>query len=253
MSAEAPAWPEGVDRVVLEQIDSTNAEAARRAPGLKRPVWIMAREQTAARGRRGRAWVNPEGNFAATLLMRPDLEAGLAAQLSFVASLSLLRALTPFVRPQDRIALKWPNDVLLNGGKLAGILLESSGGGRRIDWLAIGVGVNLLLAPGADEVEQRALRPVSLSAETGQVVTPEALLDRLAAEFATQYLLWEKEGFASYRALWLRHAARLGETLTARTGTDEVTGTFETVDKTGALILRTEAGPRAIPAAEIYF
>jgi BirA family biotin operon repressor/biotin-[acetyl-CoA-carboxylase] ligase len=128
------------------------AEGARQAPSLSGPTWICALEQTAARGRRGRAWANPPGNFAASLVLRPEGAPGHAALRSFVAALALRDAFLAAGAPEAALSLKWPNDVLLNGGKVAGILLESIGAGGRIDSLIIGIGVNLAAAPAAAEV-----------------------------------------------------------------------------------------------------
>src|SRR6187431_982931 len=116
-------WPAGVGREILETVDSTNAEALRRAEaGETGPLWLLARRQTAARGRRGRAWASPEGNFAASFLLRPP---GQPALRSFVAALGLHDAMVALTGRADLLALKWPNDVLLAGGKVAGILLET--------------------------------------------------------------------------------------------------------------------------------
>ena len=125
------------------------AEASRRAGELSYPTWIMAHEQLDARGRRGRAWSNPKGNLSATLLMKPLCTAQAAAQRSFVAANALLEALSIYI-DRRKISLKWPNDVLINGGKVAGILLESSGRGPFVDWLSVGIGVNLSYAPDID-------------------------------------------------------------------------------------------------------
>jgi len=141
-----------------------------------------------------------------------------------------------------------PNDVLLNGGKVAGILLESIG-----DFLAIGIGVNLAHAPGADQVEAGALRPVSVVAETGKVVPPEVFLDALAAEYAQLETQFQTYGFAPIRTAWLSHAARLGEEIVARTMKDETRGVFEDVDAQGNLILRTPKGRVPITAADVFF
>jgi BirA family biotin operon repressor/biotin-[acetyl-CoA-carboxylase] ligase len=248
-----PAWPEGVARHVLAEVDSTNSEAARLAPRLTQPTWILARRQTAARGRRGRAWVSPEGNFHATLVMRPAGDPAAAAQRSFVAALALAEALGQAVGPGATLGLKWPNDVLLNGGKVAGILLESAGQGGAVSHLAIGIGVNLVAAPPADAVEPGATAPVSILGETGVRLLPEALLDFLGPAFAR----WERQlatfGFAPVRTAWLARAARLGQRITARTMAETVEGTFETIDEAGALVLATAAGRRAIPAADVYF
>lgn len=251
MSAEG--WPQGCGRIVIDEIDSTNAEALRLAPTLTRPTWILAHRQTAAHGRRGRPWAAMAGNFFATLAMRPEGTAERVAMRSFVAALALYDALATATGRPEVFALKWPNDVLLSGGKVAGILLESVSTGRAPAWLAIGFGVNLASAPGVTEVEPEAARPVSVLSETGAGVTPEEFLDLLAPAFAR----WEDQmatfGFAPIRNAWLARAARRGETVTARTTTETHQGRFETLDDSGALVLQTERGRLAIPAAEVYF
>lgn len=239
--------------MTLGPVDSTNAEAARRAPGLTGPCWILASEQTGGRGRRGRAWASPRGNFHATLALPPPGNPQAAALRSFVAALALREALAEVTGSPAPFALKWPNDVLCNGGKLAGILLESAGEGGRVAHLSVGIGVNLIAAPDPEMIEPGALRPVTLLAETGRRVEPADLLDALAPAFAQWDALLEAQGFAPLRAEWLAHAARLGERITARTGTETREGIFETLDETGALVLRTPRGREAVPAAEIFF
>ncbi|MDT8328478.1 MAG: biotin--[acetyl-CoA-carboxylase] ligase, partial [Roseovarius sp.] len=245
--------PEGYGRRVLATVDSTNAEAARIAPGLAGPEWILALEQTAGRGRRGRAWRDPKGNFAASLVMRPGETADRVALRSFVASLALFEALVAVTGRAEAFALKWPNDVVLNGGKLAGILLESAGSGARFSHFAIGIGVNLREAPEARAVEPGALAPVSVLSGTGVAVTPEAFLDLLAPAYARAEAQFVTYGFEPIRTAWLARAARLGEVITARTSREEVTGTFETVDGAGNLVLSTPKGRHAIAAAEVFF
>lgn len=228
-------------------------EAARIAPDLGMPTWILAEHQSAARGRRGRSWVNPKGNLAATLVMRPEGPVDQIALRSFVAALALYDALVAVSGRAEGLALKWPNDVLLNGGKLAGILLESAGQGGKAAYLAIGVGVNLAQAPSVDEVEEGAVGPVSLLSETGTAIGTDDFLTELASAYALHEDNFVTYGFDPIRTAWLDRAARLGEVITARTGTRETTGTFETVDRTGNLVLRTAKGRISIPAAEIYF
>jgi BirA family biotin operon repressor/biotin-[acetyl-CoA-carboxylase] ligase len=254
LSSEAiplAVWPEGWGRVILDEVDSTMAEAARMAPALEGPVWIMARRQRAARGRRGRVWEQPAGNMAATLIYKPWATPQEAAKRSFLAANALFEALALFV-DRGRLALKWPNDVLLDGGKVAGILLESAGGSERgiVDWLSVGVGVNLAAAPA---VVAAPFAPVSLAAAAGVRVSPEEALTALASAYATQEAKLAAFGFARIRADWLRHAAKLGETITARTMTAGVTGVFETVDEDGNLVLRTPRGTQSIPAADVFF
>lgn len=194
----------------------------------------------------------PAGNFAATHVRRVSEQPATVALRSFVASLALFDAFVAVTGRAGPFALKWPNDVLLNGGKVAGILLESfavSGAPH----LAIGIGINLASAPGRAAVEQRALRPVSVVEETGARVRPAEML----AALAPAYAVWEDRfatyGFAPVRQAWLDRAARLGQEITARTGTQILTGRFETIDKTGALILIGNHGRSAIPAADIFF
>ena len=243
-------WPEGYARVVLDSVDSTMAEAARRAPNIDRPTWIMATSQTAGRGRRGRAWVAPPGNLNATLIFRPGATAPEAAKRSFLAANALYQALSIYV-PAEKLSLKWPNDVLLSGGKVAGILLETSGQGPYVDWLSVGIGVNLRHTPQG--VTDAAFAPTSVHAETGIKVTPQDFLATLANAYATQEAKLVRLGFARIRDEWLSNAARLGEVITARTGREDVTGIFDSIDADGNLVLITGTGPRAIAAADVYF
>lgn len=242
-------WPESYGRRVLAEVDSTNAEAGRIANGLAGPEWILALKQTTARGRRGRVWANPEGNFAATLVLPHAGDPAQAALRSFVTSLALYDAFVAVTGRPEAFALKWPNDVLLNGGKVAGILLESLSPSQ----IAIGIGINLLHAPATDEVEAGAVRPVSLMSETGVAVGPEDFLTPLASAFARYETQFSTYGFAPIREAWLTRAARLGEVITARTATSETVGTFRDVDGQGNLVLETAKSRVAIPAADVFF
>jgi BirA family transcriptional regulator, biotin operon repressor / biotin---[acetyl-CoA-carboxylase] ligase len=245
-------WPEGYGLRILDEVDSTLNEAVRMVPGLAEPVWIMAHRQTAGRGRRGRSWVEPRGNLATTLVMAPEGAAGQVALRSFVAALALFDTCEAICGASG-LALKWPNDVLLNGGKLAGILLESSGKPGGVGHLAIGIGVNLAKAPALGQVEGGALRPVSLLAETGVMVAPGDFLTGLAAAYAVREQVFVAQGFAPIRRDWLARAARLGEVITARAGNTTTRGRFETLDEAGNLVLMTAKGRTAIAAAEVLF
>ncbi|MDO5604230.1 MAG: biotin--[acetyl-CoA-carboxylase] ligase [Paracoccus sp. (in: a-proteobacteria)] len=248
---DLPIWPEDVARHVLPRCASTNAEALRIAPTGGGRAWVMTHEQFQGRGRRGRDWVMPAGNFAASLALRPAGGPGQAALYSFVAALAVHDTLARICGPHARLALKWPNDVLLNGGKVAGILLESAGQAGTLSALAVGIGVNLAAAPPADPAA--AFAPVSLRGETGITVSPDEFLDLLGPAFAGWEARLLSEGFAPVRDAFLARAARLGETITARTGREELTGRFEGLDDSGALILTTQTGRHCVPAADVYF
>lgn len=243
-------WPEKTDRLIFDELDSTMSEAERIAPDLRRPTWIMAHRQTAARGRRGRVWRSPPGHFAATFVYRPHGTAADAALRSFFAANAVYEALAMCV-DRDRLSLKWPNDVLLDGGKVAGILLESVGTAQALDWLAIGVGVNLVSAP--TDVRDAAFPPIGLEEAGGTPCDRHEFLSLLASNMATEESLFQRLGFGPIRKNWLRRAARLGEIITARTAREEFTGRFETIDEAGQLVLETPKGQVRIPAADVYF
>jgi BirA family biotin operon repressor/biotin-[acetyl-CoA-carboxylase] ligase len=242
-----PGWPDGVGRIALQRVDSTMEEAARRAGEIAAPTWIMAAEQTAARGRRGRVWATSRGNFSATLVMRPEGGPSEAALRSFVAALALHDALAAKAGGAAPFTLKWPNDVLMEGRKVAGILLETRADGA----LLIGVGVNLAAAPDPADLEPAALAPAAL-AEAGAEISPAAFLDLLAPAFADWEGRFATQGFAPIRTAWLARAARLGAAVRARTGHEEIAGTFETLDSAGHLVLATAAGRRTIAAADVF-
>jgi BirA family biotin operon repressor/biotin-[acetyl-CoA-carboxylase] ligase len=243
----------GAGRITLPEIDSTNAEGFRRAAGIAGPTWILAGLQTAGRGRRARPWSSPPGNFHGTLVLKPKEPPEAVALRSFAAALALRDAFVGLTGLDSCFSLKWPNDVLCNSGKIAGILLESQGLGGPDPVLCIGIGVNLIAAPDPSQVEAGATPPVSLLRETGLRVTPEAFLDALAPACASWEARFTADGFAPLRAAWLAHAARIGQGIRARTGEVTREGTFETIDEHGNLILRTGEGTLAIPAAEVFF
>ncbi len=243
------AWPAGYAFREFESIDSTNEEARRLAlAGEQGPVWISAARQTAGRGRRGRAWETPTGNLAATLLLRPDRAPADVAQLSFVAALAASDVVQALAR-SSRVQVKWPNDVLADGRKIAGILLESTSADGRLDWLAIGMGINLGWHPDDTEFPATSLAALGETAPSAR----EAL-HLLADRWAKWYERWSAEGFRDIRDAWLSRAANIGTRIRARLQNEETSGMFEGIDETGALILR-EAHDRVriIAAGEVFF
>ena len=236
-------WPQGYSKKVYAELDSTNEEARRLAEaGEPGPLWIMAERQTSGRGRRGRAWISPEGNLAATLLLRPGAPQAMTGQLSFAAALAAADTAAHFA-PHASIAVKWPNDVLADGRKLAGILLEGGSG-----WLAIGIGLNLAAHPDGTEF------PATSLAQLGIVVpSPAQALTVLAARFAHWYDVWVQGGFGSLRMQWLARAKGVGGPIRARLPHETREGVFEGIDADGALLLNEGGTVRAIAAGEVFF
>jgi BirA family biotin operon repressor/biotin-[acetyl-CoA-carboxylase] ligase len=237
------AWPEGYDLKAFDELDSTNEEARRiAAAGQRGPCWITAARQTAGRGRRGRIWETDSGNLAATLLLHPARPQADWAQLSFAAAIATADMAAHFARDTS-IAVKWPNDVLAGGRKLAGILLESTG-----DGLAIGVGVNLQSHPADTEFPATSLAALG-------VAPPPArdALTLLAAGFARWYDIWCANGFAAIRDAWLARAAGIGGRIRARLPDRERIGVFGGIDADGALLLYDGARTHTIAAGEVFF
>lgn len=231
------------------ELDSTNAEARRRAEaGEGGPVWIAAAVQTGGRGRRGRAWSTGPGDLAATLLTTCDVPAPEAAQVSFVAALAAHDLAEACIGP-GLARVKWPNDLLIHGRKAAGVLVES---GPRADgrlWLAVGVGVNLAHAPTDAE------RPATAFADhMAAPPEPRAALEILAARFEAWRGIWASQGFAPIAAAWTVRAHGLGERCEARLPGRTVAGVAEGLDTDGALKLRLDGGEiERITAGDVFF
>lgn len=234
----------------LQEIDSTNAEARRRAEaGALGPLWITAKRQTAGRGRRGRTWETGAGNLAATYLAHTTKPPAEAAQVSFVAALAVADLAAACV-PASLVTLKWPNDPLIAGRKAAGILVESGPHADGGLWLAIGCGVNLATPPENPE------RPATAFAEHMRTPPPTPLeaLETLAAAFERWREVWERIGFAPIAEAWTARAHGLGEACTARLPAETVSGVAEGLDPDGALRLRTGSGMvRRITAGDVFF
>jgi len=250
---EAPSLPDGFRLLHFPSIGSTNDEAKTLArAGAPEGTLVWADEQTAGRGRRGRAWLSPPGNLYFSLVQRPGSAPAHAAQLGFVAALGLGDALLALTGNALQLSYKWPNDLLASGMKLAGILLESeTGTSERVDFVVIGAGTNLASKPGNVEF------PATSLAEQGFAnVTPALLLQAFARHFATWAQRWRYEGFAPVREAWLARASGVGEDIRVRLERSTLTGRFHDLDQDGALLLDAPAdqggGRRRIAAGEIF-
>jgi BirA family biotin operon repressor/biotin-[acetyl-CoA-carboxylase] ligase len=238
--SRAPVLPDGWTLVALQSVGSTNDEAARLAEkGAAEGTVVWSREQTGGRGRRGRHWASPIGNLYTSTILRPACSAPRAAELGFVAAL----AVADMVPAGGDVRVKWPNDVLVDGGKVAGILPESAiGAGGEVEHVVLGIGVNVGFAPQLPDMRYPG------AALGGSV---EEALEKLTASLAARLEQWRLKGFETVRAAWLAKAGPLGLEVDVRLGQELVRGRFAGVDREGALLLDTPAGPRKIVAGEL--
>lgn len=221
----------------FDALDSTNEEAKRLArAGGKHGAVIWAKKQSAGRGRHGREWVSEEGNLFVTFLLSPGCDLAHAPQLSFVAALAAADAVAPLLPANSAPACKWPNDILVGGKKLGGILLESFQHEGTL-WVAVGIGINIDSRPEATQF------PATCLQERGvEIISAKIVLSRLIHHFVEWYNTWEQKGFAPVRRAWTKQAWKLGEPLLVRLPNEEVQGVFKEIDLDGALVLQT--GPR---------
>jgi BirA family biotin operon repressor/biotin-[acetyl-CoA-carboxylase] ligase len=245
--------PKGYGHTALGEIDSTNLEAHRRwMAGERGPLWLTATAQTGGRGRLGRNWVSEPGNLYATLIVTGRMSLPVAGQTSFVASLAV-RDTAVALLPEGRgssVRLKWPNDVLIDGAKVSGILVETLGqdpDGRLS--LAIGCGLNLETRPEATRYPATTLR------EHGSMAGPARALAALADAMAHWLAVWrDGAGFADIRKAWVAAAAGLGSPMSVSTGGHEIRGRFSGLAEDGSLLLAMEGGAeRRISAGEVAF
>jgi BirA family transcriptional regulator, biotin operon repressor / biotin---[acetyl-CoA-carboxylase] ligase len=241
-----PPLPTTFPLLHFAELDSTNEEAKRRAEaGAPEGLVIWADGQTAGRGRQGRVWQSPAGNLYCSILLRPD-QAAEMAQLGFAAALAVGEATAPLLPPESAPLYKWPNDVMVRGRKIAGILLESELLITRAR-LVVGIGVNIASHP--DDSDTPA---TSLAAAGAKDISPQQLLRVLVGRFLAWRQTWLDHGFAPLRTAWLRQAQGLGSEIRVRAADTDTRGRFVDLDRTGALVLETEQGTRLVSAGAVF-
>lgn len=245
--------PAGYRLIALGEVDSTSDELKRLAgAGAGEGTVVTARTQRRGRGRGQRTWLSPPGNLYASILLRLDCTPADGARLTFVAALAAADAVAAELEEPARVSCKWPNDVLVGGRKVAGILLESAlAPAGRLEWIIVGIGVNVAWHPadGAD-----LLYPAtSVRAEGGKTATAETVLTRLIAAFDGWRTVWEADGFAAVRSAWLRRAHGLGRPVAVRLDGSTLEGVFADLDPGGAMVLATGGGGRQMVLAGDVF
>ena len=251
--AARPRLPTAYTLVALETVDSTNAEARRLAEQGEEAapdgtlVWAL--EQTAGRGRRGRGWDSPRGNFYGSLVLRPEVPLAEAAGLGFVAGLAVFDTIGELSEPGYQVQLKWPNDILLFEKKVGGLLLEAAGGGDGPpDFVILGLGINLAHYPTDTDF------PATSFVAQDMAIPDVLFLEVYARHFLSWVSRWVERGLAPLLPEWRWRAAGMGEPVTVRLEGRTLEGTFKDIDDSGALVLdQGDAGTRRITAGDVFF
>ena len=240
------------DFVILDETESTNSEALKLAKFTDKPTFVVAKKQTNGRGRVDRSWLDPSGNFSGSILIKIDEDLQRLALRSFVAALAVFDAIDQKISKKHELVIKWPNDLLLNGKKICGILLETRNFGT-VSALVIGIGVNLLSSPNLDKNQNIIIKPGSILGETGIKLDPVDFSELIADQYAMRENQFRTMGFSKIREIWMDRATKLGKRIIARTPNVEYHGIFDSVDEKGQLILITNGEKKKIAAAEIFF
>ncbi len=241
-----PQLPAGFSLIELQTVGSTNDHARLLAKsGYPAGTIVWTHEQTAGKGRQGNSWTSVPGNLYMSLILRPDIAAALTGQLSFMAAVALAETFRELLPITVQINLKWPNDVLLNDRKAAGILLESEiNGDKPVEWVVIGIGVNIAGSPeGA----------ISLAELGGKQRQAGEVLEILAARLKSLHDVWQKSGFEPVRTEWLGYSRNVGSTINVRLPKQTLTGTFTGLDAQGALqLLLPDGSQKSISSGEVF-
>ena len=234
-------------------LDSTNEEARRLASGGgSHGAVIWAKRQTSGRGRMGREWVSAEGNLFVSVLLNPPKKIEECSQLSFVAALAAAETLEAIVGDGD-ITCKWPNDVLFNGRKIGGILLEAFSTmdefGRERQWVVVGVGINV------DSHPEHVMFPATSLKQAGvEIISAKIVLSRFIYNFIHQYDEWVKKGFVPVHKAWTGRAYRIGHATEVIIGDKQLDGVFDGIDPSGRLLLKAPSGAiTGITAGDVFF
>ncbi|GAA3405095.1 biotin--[acetyl-CoA-carboxylase] ligase [Paenibacillus hodogayensis] len=239
--AALPATGAGRTIKLYDSVDSTQTIAHKLAQeGAAEGTIVLAEQQTAGRGRMGRSWHSPKGKgIWMSLLLRPRMPLQFTPQLTLLVAVALCRAIRK-LEPLP-VGIKWPNDLLIEGKKITGILLESSAEDERLHYVIVGIGISVNLETG-DYPETLRSVATSLRIASGREWSRTGLIAAFLEQFETLYKLYHDEGFEPIRASWEALSVSLGKTIRARTPKGEVEGVAESIDEMGALRLRTPDG-----------
>jgi len=245
MIADAAFQRLAVGLVALDRVGSTNDEALRLArAGQDDPTLVTAAVQTDGRGRRGRSWRSPEGNFHGSFLLRPAIALARVPEIGFVAGIAAVDAIGIVTTGRAAPTLKWPNDLLLDGRKLGGILVEADGADDASRAIAVGIGINLASAP-------EGMPYPTASLVDAAPVTPAEFGPVLADRFMAWHAHWRAAGFDAIRAAWMDRTAAVGTAVRVIADGEAIEGRHAGIDGAGALLIDQPSGRRRIVAGDV--
>lgn len=239
-----------IDIVRFEEIDSTNEEAKRliRSGKVTKKTVLISKSQSLGHGRYGRNWVSKKGNLYTSIITKLDCSLDKAAHYSFIASVTVGDVVKEIIPADYEIEYKWPNDVLVNGAKVSGILLESLKDESSNYWLVIGVGVNINNCP---EISEKTV--VNLSSCVGSNLNVDNFFDKFINNFESKENLWKNKGFSCIRTAWLKNAHRLGDEITVNLSNKKFKGNFEGINDNGELEINVQGKKHYISSGEVFF
>lgn len=246
------SWRNIFDFKLYEELDSTNNEAKRYIanPPSSSHTIICARKQTSGRGKYGNSWVSQEGNLFCSIIIPNTKELSEMSQLSFVTSCALEKTIGSIIKEnnlEQKIELKWPNDVLLEGKKISGILLETTG--SRSEYLIIGIGINLLYSPELPDI-----LTTNLKSEGIKQLDYSVVIDKLITNFVEYYHNWLETGFLGIREYWLKKAYNLGKNTVIKLPNSIIKGKFIDIDLTGQMMIKLDTGQiKPISSGDVFF
>jgi len=233
---------------VYETVESTQDHIHEKVlEGEPEGLVVQGLQQMGGKGRHGNQWSSPIGNLYMSILLRPEKSLMQAGEMAFVIGLALSEAMNPYIDPNKHDKrLKWPNDILVDGLKISGILIEADSNDQGdLNALVIGMGVNIFMAPDL---------AVSISKISEKPIYINVFRDEVLASIARWYKRWQEKGFAPIREAWLKQAYGVGDEITARLPNETFQGTFKTINEQGAIVLELSDGTeKTINAADVHF
>ncbi len=243
-----PSIPSVYDLVILETADSSRAHAERlAAAGADEGTLIWAKSQRRGIGRSGQSWMSGNRNLHCSIILRPEEDLDTCCQLSLLASICAALAISRQAEPLEELRYRWPNDVLLNQGKVAGITLSGKVTGPQVDWLVVALNVNVYGEP-----DSKGLKASSLRGEGFQSHDRVLLLEAYTREFLSWINRWSEEGVGPVTKEWLFRGHQYRDPVSLKIGDDVISGSFEKMHSDGSIELANAPGIEKVGLIDFF-